>query len=120
MAIDSLVVQTQTLDSIVISDNGTTNVSPLEYVVDTVVVAYVQGPKGEKGDQGLLGSDAHYVHTQAIPTDTWIITHNLNKRPSVAVVDSAGQLVEGEVEYTDAISLTVYFSAGFSGTAYLN
>lgn len=134
MITDSVVIQTPNLDSIVVTDNtgSITNVVPSEQTTDTVLVTASQGPqgpqgvKGDKGDKGdtgsigPIGTDMHYVHTQAIPSDTWIITHNLNKRPSVAVVDSSGSLVEGEVEYTNGLGLVVYFSAGFSGTAYLN
>jgi len=50
----------------------------------------------------------------------WEIIHNLEKYPSVTVIDSANTIVEGEVTYIDLNTLNVNFSAGFSGTAYLN
>lgn len=133
MTIDSQVILTPHQDSVVITDSlGTTNVVPAIENTDVVIITAaqgpqgIQGPKGDKGDKGdtgsigPIGTDMHYVHIQAIPSATWNILHNLNKRPSVAVVDSSGSLVEGEVEYIDGLSLVVYFSAGFSGTAYLN
>jgi hypothetical protein len=40
--------------------------------------------------------------------------------PSVVVVDSAGTVVIGEVDYVSGNQVIVRFSAGFSGTAYLN
>lgn len=61
-----------------------------------------------------------YVYTKAIPSATWIITHNLGKNPSVTVVDSADNLVEGDVVYDSNNQITVTFSGGFSGKAYLN
>lgn len=61
-----------------------------------------------------------YVHTQSFPSATWTISHNLGRRPSVTVVDSAGSVVIGEVTYLSDNSLRVEFSAGFSGQAYLN
>ena len=61
-----------------------------------------------------------FIYTQAIPSAVWVIEHNLNKYPSVSVVDSAGSLVEGGVEYNSANTLTVSFVGGFSGKAYLN
>lgn len=90
-----------------------------------------QGPQGPQGGQGLqgvpgpagadgVGSDRHHTHTQAVPSDTWTITHNLGKYPSVSVVDSSGGEVEGEVSHASPNQLTVVFSAGFSGSAYLN
>lgn len=90
-----------------------------------------QGPQGAQGNQGVQGvqgapgpagadGDRHHTHAQAIPSDTWVITHNLGKYPSVSVVDSSGGEVEGEVSHTNPNQLTVFFSAGFSGSAYLN
>lgn len=62
-----------------------------------------------------------YVHNQTIPSDTWVINHDLTgKFPSVTVIDSAGSVVVGDVRYTAPNQVTVTFSAGFSGTAYLN
>lgn len=62
----------------------------------------------------------YYVFNQNTPSATWTITHNLGRRPSVTVVDSAGTVVIGEVTYTSDNDLVVTFSAGFSGQAYLN
>jgi hypothetical protein len=61
-----------------------------------------------------------YRHVQEVPSTVWTITHGLGCRPSVTVVDSAGEVVEGEVVYLsdDAVRLT--FSAAFGGEAYLN
>lgn len=61
-----------------------------------------------------------FVFKQKTPSDLWTIQHNLNKYPSVTIVDSAGTEVIGEVKYTDVNNLTARFSGGFSGTAYLN
>ena len=67
-----------------------------------------------------LNDDANFVFTQGIPSATWNITHNLNKFPSVTVVDSSKQIVIGDVTYTNTNSLVITFSAPFSGEAYLN
>lgn len=64
--------------------------------------------------------DLSYHFQQATPSAVWTIVHNMGKYPSVMVVDSAGTVVEGAVEYLDANSLKVYFSAPFGGDAYLN
>lgn len=61
-----------------------------------------------------------YVHTQVVPAIQWNITHNLNKFPSVSIVDSSYEEVIGEVEYIDSNNLTVRFTASFSGEAYIN
>lgn len=61
-----------------------------------------------------------YVHTQIVPAIQWNIIHNLNKFPSVSIVDSSYEEVIGEVEYIDANNLIVRFTASFSGEAYIN
>ena len=66
------------------------------------------------------GSDKYYVHNQIAAASTWLITHNLGKRPSVVVEDSAGTTGTGNVEYIDDNNLRVVMSAPFSGKAYLN
>jgi len=61
-----------------------------------------------------------YTHTQNAPATVWNIAHNLGNHPSVSVVDSAGTVVEGQVEYIDANNVRLTFSAAFGGKAYLN
>lgn len=76
------------------------------------------GATGPQGDPGLSG--ANYVHQQMVPSATWNITHNLNRFPSVTVVDSAGSVVIGAVTYVSSDVVSIEFSAAFSGNAYLN
>lgn len=61
-----------------------------------------------------------HEYTQSTPSDNWIITHNLNKRPSITVLTSAGDEVEGSVTVNSLNQVTITFSAPFSGTAILN
>ena len=72
--------------------------------------------------KGLVGgtADAYYVHTQALPESVWTITHNLNKKPSVTIVDSTDAVVYGDVNYLNDNQLTLTFVGAFSGKAYLN
>jgi hypothetical protein len=65
-------------------------------------------------------SDKNYVHTQAVPSATWNVQHNLNKFPSVTSVNNSNIKMFGEVTYVDENNLTINFSAGFSGKAYIN
>lgn len=64
--------------------------------------------------------DKSYTHTQNSPATTWTVTHNLGKRPSVTVTDSAGTVVVGTVQHDSANQLQITFSSAFSGTAYCN
>ena len=107
------------------------------------------GRKGDKGDKGetgvgldftwrgtelgiktetdteyqfinLRGTDAHYIHEQAVAESVWTVKHLLNKHPSVFVVDSAGSVVIGEIQYIDKDSLKLIFTSEFAGKAYMN
>lgn len=71
-------------------------------------------------DSAYYGIDQTYTHTQAVASAEWTISHNLNKRPSVTVVDSAGTVVVGDVQYIDDNTVTITFIGAFSGAAYLN
>ena len=64
--------------------------------------------------------DKTYVYTQTTSTDVWNIQHNLNKYPSVTVVDSGGSVVVGETVYIDNNNIKITFSSAFSGKAYCN
>ena len=61
-----------------------------------------------------------YVHNQVASLSAWTINHNLNKYPSVSVVDSGGSQVIGEVQYITTNQVILTFSSEFSGKAYLN
>lgn len=86
-----------------------------------VVSDGVIGPPGAQGVQGAPGlSGASYVHDQGVAVDTWVITHNLGRFPSVVTVDSSGDEVEGAIRYDSVNQITITFSAAFGGKAYLN
>lgn len=78
----------------------------------------VESPVGLQGPGGL--DDKHFVHNQTTPSDEWVIAHNLDKKPSVTVVDSADNQWQAEVEYVDQDNIIVRTQAPFSGKAYLN
>lgn len=91
----------------------------IELTDDTVVVELgYSGPQGPSGqlDPGTIG----YVHTQAVPSNTWTIAHNLSFIPNITIVDSAGTVVEGSYEYPSNTTVIASFSSPFSGKAYLS
>ena len=71
---------------------------------------------------GVIGGtgDAHYTHDQNSASSSWSVSHNLGKKPSVVVVDSADTVLYGHIEYTDLNNLTITLSAPTSGKAYIN
>ena len=70
-------------------------------------------------DPGVLGNDLNYTHVFTSSTSV-VIAHGLGKIPSVTVVDGSGNIVHGDVAYTDLNNLTITFNTAFAGTAYLN
>ncbi len=64
--------------------------------------------------------DKNYIYIQGVASDEWVINHNLEKYPSVSVIDSSGSEVIGDVEHIDANNLKIKFAGGFSGKATLN
>ncbi len=61
-----------------------------------------------------------YTYYQITPSDNWVIKHNLNRYPSVTIVDSSGNVVVGEVKYIDNNTINISLVGVFAGTAYLN
>lgn len=64
--------------------------------------------------------DKNFVYTQAVASAVWNIEHNLDKFPSVSVVDDDQNQVYGSVTYNTVNDLTITFNGAFSGQAYLN
>lgn len=53
-------------------------------------------------------------------SDTVTVTHNLGKYPAVTVTNSAHDIVEGSVTYTDLNNLVLTFSSSFTGRVLCN
>jgi len=73
-------------------------------------LSVVSQPTSNVSVAGIISGkgDSHFVYTQSTPESVWEVTHNLGKKPSVTVVDSADTVVIGEVEYlsTSTVRLT--------------
>ena len=71
--------------------------------------------------EALENADKTFIFEQGIASETWIIEHNLNKMPSITVVDSAGTIISVfKAEYDGLNKVTIYFNGAFTGKAYLN
>ena len=64
--------------------------------------------------------DKNFYFTQTTASNTWVITHNLNKYPSATIIDSAGTEVVGNITYNSLNQITITFSGAFKGSATLN
>lgn len=69
---------------------------------------------------GLEEALSTFVFEQGIASDEWVIEHNLNKYPSVSVVDSANNVITPEVEYIDLNNIVVRMNGATTGKAFLN
>ena len=67
-----------------------------------------------------LVTDKDFIFTQPTPSVQWTIQHNMDKFPSVSVVNNNNILMYGNTTYVDTNNLIITFTAGFSGKAYLN
>lgn len=80
----------------------------------------VTPPEGTTAINQLLAKVHEYEYVQSVASDTWVITHTLNKYPSVTVTDSAGSVLYGDVEYVSLSQVRITFSTPITGTAKLN
>ena len=88
-------------------------IEPKTLIVQTTI--HETGPPGPRGPV----ADT-FIHDQQKASAEWQIEHNLDKYPSVTIVDSTDRYVIGNVQYVNRNMLIVSFSAGFAGKAYLN
>ena len=66
---------------------------------------------------GQVQSECH-THIQNTASDTWTITHNLDRRyVSVQIIDSSGKTVWANIEYTNINTVTLGFTVPIVGVA---
>jgi hypothetical protein len=107
------------MGAIVVKETGNT-VTVTEVAGSSTVVTEKGNSVTVTGVIGGVSLDANYVYVQTSPSATWVINHNLNKYCSVTVVDSADNVVFGEVLYNSLNQVTLTFSGAFSGEAFFN
>lgn len=71
-------------------------------------------------DGGDSGSITTFTWTQSVASSVWTIPHNLNKFPSVTVVDTLNKTVYSDVSYIDSNIVQITNGSAFAGKAYLN
>lgn len=65
-------------------------------------------------------ASTYFVYDRnSIVASTWIIDHNLNKYPQIALIDDEGNLFEADIFYNSLNQVTVVFSDPTSGKAVL-
>jgi hypothetical protein len=66
------------------------------------------------------GSSISRVFEFTTAATTWTIEHNLGLYPSITTVNDNGEVIVGEVTYTNDDTIEVVFSEAVSGYAYIN
>lgn len=92
----------------------------LHVLTETSADIYIIQPDNTLRYIGSEAGDKNFVFTQSVAAAKWEIQHNLDKYPSVSIVDSAGTEVVGDVQYIDKNNIVILFTAPFSGKAYMN
>ena len=69
--------------------------------------------------------DVNYEYVQGIPVSVWNVVHNLNKYPTVTILDASGNEIEACTEHINKNNTTIsFFSASapvaVAGTAIFN
>jgi len=65
-------------------------------------------------------TDQSYTFEQSSSTAVWTIDHNLDRFPHVTVVNPSGNVVYGDIVYSNSNQIVITFTAPFAGKAYLN
>lgn len=72
-------------------------------------------------DEGTVTiNSTSFIFEQAIASDTWVINHNLNKRPSITLTDSSGRVFEADREYVNENQVIIHLQSATTGVACLN
>jgi hypothetical protein len=82
-----------------------------------VVRVVIPGPPGSAGPPGTAG--VAYSYQQATPATTWTINHNLGYRPSVELLDSGSQEIDGDVYHPSVNQTVVTLNPATAGLARL-
>lgn len=72
------------------------------------------------GLRDILNSLRTFTYEQGEASDTWTIVHNLGRKPTVVVVDSADNVFYPAVQYIGLNTVVVTMNGATTGKAYLN
>ena len=61
-----------------------------------------------------------FSYEQGVASAVWTVQHNLDKYPSVTVVDSAGSVIIADIDYIDENTVKITMNGASKGWAYLN
>ena len=97
-------------NTVTVTENGSSTVVTVP--VTSTVTAVTQGPQGPSGASA-------FVYQQAAPATTWTINHNLGYKPSVELLDSGSQEIDGDVSHPSDNQTVVTLNPASAGLARL-
>lgn len=105
----------------------TSVVYPQRYVVDQngAPLDPIEGTSS-RAVGGVVGSlqtvtqSTTFTFTQTTPAIVWDVVHDLNKYPSVTVVNTLGQVVQPDIDYVSMNEIKISFAFPYTGSVYLN
>lgn len=97
-------------NTVTVTENGSSTVVTVP--ITSTVTAITEGPQGPAGSGG-------YIHQQSSASTTWTINHNLGFRPSVELLDSGSQEIDGDISHPSVNQTVVTLNPASAGVARL-
>ena len=67
-----------------------------------------------------VSADKNFVFNQAIPSNEWVVVHNLGKKCSVTIVDDSNNQMYAKVVYDNNNQVSIYFNKSKIGFVFCN
>jgi hypothetical protein len=67
-----------------------------------------------------LPKDKNLMYEQTTPSKVWTIVHNLDKFPSINLLDANGVIMFADIKYVDMSTVEITFATEVTGKALLN
>lgn len=96
-----------TLDDAVVEVSSTAVTGVDQAQLDAAIEAHRVDTTNVHGVLDTVDLSVAYLHTQGAPALTWNVSHGLNRRPVVAVLDSTYREIDAQVDHTDLNNLVV-------------
>jgi hypothetical protein len=78
------------------------------------------GPQGIQGVKGTGGDLTYQLAFNEIIGNVLYVNHGLAKYPNVTIIDSAQDIIEGDIEYIDSNNVKITVSGSFAGVVICN
>ena len=99
----------------------TSSSSTLNDLGDVTITSAAAGQGLVYNGSAWVNKATTFTFTQSSSSAAWTITHNLGYRPGgVSVVDSAENVVMGDIVHSSDNELVINFSSAFTGKAYIS